>query len=232
MTAPSTERNFPTPEFACQPPSPRTDKGGKLEVGRQASLLVTWSLVTPPFLPRIWWLSNRSADPRRWGLRFFLRFTHPIPKADPRRCDLRFFARRAADLNSGGLRYALVTQSSRHGLRPFARYAGCDVERVTRKGLVERPEDRRWSSCDHFALDKATVGACPIQIDDVRSPLGYRAGEKPTVRTPLTAACIYPLGRMPRNIPAAIIVAGNGYEWEHAHQLVGNHEPCRGSGST
>jgi hypothetical protein len=101
MTAPSTERNFPTPEFACQPPSPRTDKGGKLEVGRQASLLVAWSLVTPPFLPRIWWPSNRSAEPRRWGLRFSLRFTHPIPRADPGRCDLRFFARRAADLNRG-----------------------------------------------------------------------------------------------------------------------------------
>ena len=44
-----------------------------------------------------------------------------------------------------------------------------------RKGLVKRPEDWRWSSYNNFALDKATVEACPIQIDYVRLPLGYRA---------------------------------------------------------
>jgi hypothetical protein len=33
----------------------------------------------------------------------------------------------------------------------------------------------RWSSYRNFALDKATVSACPIQIDYVRLPLGYRA---------------------------------------------------------
>jgi len=44
-----------------------------------------------------------------------------------------------------------------------------------RKGLVKRPEDWRWSSYSNFALDKATVAACPIQIDYVRLPLGYRA---------------------------------------------------------
>jgi len=32
-------------------------------------------------------------------------------------------------------------------------------------------------------LDKATVTACPIRIDAVRLPLGYRAREKPTVNT-------------------------------------------------
>jgi hypothetical protein len=51
-----------------------------------------------------------------------------------------------------------------------------------KKGLVRRGShgqcspDRgffgRWSSCNHFASDKATVAACPIQIDDVRLPLG------------------------------------------------------------
>ena len=30
--------------------------------------------------------------------------------------------------------------------------------------------------------------ACPIQIDDVRLPLGHRTREKPTVRTALTVA--------------------------------------------
>jgi hypothetical protein len=44
-----------------------------------------------------------------------------------------------------------------------------------RKGLVKRPEDGRWSSYNNFALDKATVAARPIQIDDARLPLGYRA---------------------------------------------------------
>jgi len=44
-----------------------------------------------------------------------------------------------------------------------------------KKGLVKRREDWRWSSYNNFALDKATVAACPIQIDYVRLPLGYRA---------------------------------------------------------
>jgi len=44
-----------------------------------------------------------------------------------------------------------------------------------RKGLVKRPEDWRWSSYNNYALDKATVAACPIQIDYVQLPLGYAA---------------------------------------------------------
>jgi len=44
-----------------------------------------------------------------------------------------------------------------------------------KKGLVRRPEDWRWSSFNNFALDKAMVAACPIQIDYVRLLLGYRA---------------------------------------------------------
>jgi hypothetical protein len=44
-----------------------------------------------------------------------------------------------------------------------------------RKGLVKRSEDWRWSSYSNFALDKATVAACPIQIDYVRLPVAYRA---------------------------------------------------------
>ena len=44
-----------------------------------------------------------------------------------------------------------------------------------RKGPVKGREDWRWSSHNNFALDKATVAACPIQIDYVRLPLGYRA---------------------------------------------------------
>jgi len=43
-----------------------------------------------------------------------------------------------------------------------------------RCGLVQRPEDWRWSSYNNFALEKATVAACPIQIDYVRLPYGYR----------------------------------------------------------
>ena len=37
---------------------------------------------------------------------------------------------------------------------------------------MKRPEEWRWSSYNHFALGKATVAACHIQIDDVRLPLG------------------------------------------------------------
>jgi len=33
----------------------------------------------------------------------------------------------------------------------------------------------RWSGYHHFASDKATVAACPLRIDYVRLPLGYRA---------------------------------------------------------
>jgi putative transposase len=44
-----------------------------------------------------------------------------------------------------------------------------------RKGLVKRPEDWRWSSYQNFALDRGRIAACPIQIDYVRLPLGYRA---------------------------------------------------------
>jgi len=57
-----------------------------------------------------------------------------------------------------------------------------------KKGLVKRPEHWRWSSYNNSTLDKATVAACPIQINYVRLPLGYGASEKPTVRKSLTVA--------------------------------------------
>jgi len=44
-----------------------------------------------------------------------------------------------------------------------------------RKRLVKRPQDGRWLSYNNFSLDNATVAACPIQIDYVQLPLGYRA---------------------------------------------------------
>ncbi len=43
-----------------------------------------------------------------------------------------------------------------------------------RKGLVNKPEDWRWSSGNHFSLDRATVEGCPIRIDYVRLPEEYR----------------------------------------------------------
>ena len=43
-----------------------------------------------------------------------------------------------------------------------------------RKRLVAKPEDWRWSSCNNFALDKAMVADCPIQVDYVRLPEAYR----------------------------------------------------------
>ena len=44
-----------------------------------------------------------------------------------------------------------------------------------REGLVNRPEDWRWSSYNNFAFYKRVVAACPIQIDDVHLLSGYRA---------------------------------------------------------
>jgi REP element-mobilizing transposase RayT len=44
-----------------------------------------------------------------------------------------------------------------------------------RKGLVKQPEDWWWSSFNNFALDNATVAACPIRIDYVRLPTAYHA---------------------------------------------------------
>ncbi len=41
---------------------------------------------------------------------------------------------------------------------------------TVRKGPVTRPPYWRWSSHNNFALDQATVAACPIQIDHVRLP--------------------------------------------------------------
>jgi hypothetical protein len=37
----------------------------------------------------------------------------------------------------------------------------------------------RWSSYNNFALDKATVAACPIQIAYVRLPLGIAPEKSP-----------------------------------------------------
>jgi REP element-mobilizing transposase RayT len=56
----------------------------------------------------------------------------------------------------------------------FGQRPQCMHFNPVRKGLVKRPQDWRWSSYNNFALDKATVAACPIQIDDVRLPEGYR----------------------------------------------------------
>jgi REP element-mobilizing transposase RayT len=44
-----------------------------------------------------------------------------------------------------------------------------------RKGLVDKPEQWRWSSYNNFSLDKYIVDACPIRIDYVDLPDDYRA---------------------------------------------------------
>ena len=43
------------------------------------------------------------------------------------------------------------------------------------RGLVGKPEEWRWSSYNNFALNKAVVGECPIQVDYARLPESYRA---------------------------------------------------------
>lgn len=44
-----------------------------------------------------------------------------------------------------------------------------------RKGLIEKPEQWRWSSYNNFSLDRSIVASCPIQIDYVHLPDNYRA---------------------------------------------------------
>jgi REP-associated tyrosine transposase len=47
-----------------------------------------------------------------------------------------------------------------------------------RRGLVAKPEEWDWSSYNNFALDKAVVAACPLQVDYVHLSEGYRASGK------------------------------------------------------
>jgi REP-associated tyrosine transposase len=44
-----------------------------------------------------------------------------------------------------------------------------------RKGLVKKPEEWPWSSYNNFAIDARVVALCPVEIDYVRLPEGYRA---------------------------------------------------------
>jgi hypothetical protein len=60
-----------------------------------------------------------------------------------------------------------------------------------RKGRVKLPEDGRGAPYNNFALDKATVASCPIQIDDARFRLRYHTWEKTTVRKSLTVATCF-----------------------------------------
>ncbi len=64
----------------------------------------------------------------------------------------------------------------------FVRHAKEFNERLTymhlnpvRKGLVNRPDEWRWSSYNNFALDKGIVAHCPIRIDYVQLSEEYRA---------------------------------------------------------
>jgi len=43
-----------------------------------------------------------------------------------------------------------------------------------RRGLVERPEEWRWSSYQNFSLEESVRAACPVQIDYVLLPESYR----------------------------------------------------------
>jgi putative transposase len=63
----------------------------------------------------------------------------------------------------------------------FVRHAKEFAERLhymhlnpVRQGLVEKPEQWRCSSYNNFSLDQSVVAACPIQIDYVHLPDGYR----------------------------------------------------------
>ncbi len=64
-----------------------------------------------------------------------------------------------------------------HALRTVEKYHQCVVYmhlNPVRRGLVEKPEDWKRSSHTNFALDRAIVRECPMQIDYVRLPEEYR----------------------------------------------------------
>ena len=61
----------------------------------------------------------------------------------------------------------------RHGKEFAERLAYMHMNPV-RKGLVAKPEDWPWSSYNNFALDHTLVAGCPIQVDYVQLPEGYR----------------------------------------------------------
>ncbi len=44
-----------------------------------------------------------------------------------------------------------------------------------RKRLLARPEEWRWSSYNNFAMHKAVLAVCPVRVDYVHLPEGYRA---------------------------------------------------------
>jgi REP element-mobilizing transposase RayT len=63
----------------------------------------------------------------------------------------------------------------------FVRHAREFTERLeymymnpVRRGLIEKPEQWRWSSYNNFSLKPSVVAACPIQIDYVHLPDHYR----------------------------------------------------------
>jgi len=59
--------------------------------------------------------------------------------------------------------------------KEFAARLGYMHLNPVKKGLVERPEEWPWSSCNNFGLDKGRVVACRIQIDYVQLSEDYRA---------------------------------------------------------
>jgi putative transposase len=63
----------------------------------------------------------------------------------------------------------------------FVRHAKEFNDRLTymhlnpvRRGLMEKPEQWRWSSYQNFSLEESDRAACPIQIDPVLLPHSYR----------------------------------------------------------
>ena len=61
----------------------------------------------------------------------------------------------------------------RHGKEFAERLAYMHLNPV-HKGLVAKPEDWPWSSYNNFGLDHTVVAECPIQVDYVQLPEGYR----------------------------------------------------------
>ncbi|HEV2492078.1 MAG TPA: transposase [Terriglobia bacterium] len=92
---------------------------------------------------------------------------HDVKKVSAR----RFHGRRGAQ---GPLwQHQFWDRFVRHGKEFADRLTYMHLNPV-RKGLAANPEDWPWSSYNNFALDASRVEGCPIQIDYVRLPEGYR----------------------------------------------------------
>ena len=104
------------------------------------------------------------------------------PRSPVRISDVVQNVKRVSSLKINRLRQTRGSRWQRQFWDRFVRHAKEFRERLeymhmnpVRKGLIEKPEQWRWSSYNNFSLDPSIVAACPIQVDYVHLPDNYRA---------------------------------------------------------